>query len=307
LAGPPDSAVLPVGGPADPNLPRDLPAAPDRPPATDVLTATPAGPAAWELTDFKLIQTFQPRLGANGFGVTDTDFTAQLTLPGWRPLGAPLRLAGGVGAHLWAGPSRDDAGRDLGLPGSVYDFYADLGWKPRPAEWLFLDLGVTPGVYSDLRAFHADAFRVRGRGLAILATSERFQVVAGVLYVNRNGPKVVPAGGVVWSPTPDVRYQLVFPQPKVARRVASWGAADGWVYAAGEFGGGTWAYRRADGTDGSLDLNDYRAVAGGELKRADGWLVRAEVGYVFGRELVPRDRPQALPGDTVMMRLALVY
>ena len=29
---------------------------------------------------------------------------------------------------------------------------------------------------------------------------QKFQLVAGVLYVNRNGPKVVPAGGFIWQP-----------------------------------------------------------------------------------------------------------
>ena len=291
----------------DPNLPRDIdpapprPAAPDPPPLAGTAAALTDPPNA-ALTDFRLSQTYLPRFGRTGFGNHDTDLAAQFAFPGWDPLGKPLLLKGGVGVHAWDGPAADP-----GLPGAVYDFYLDLGWKPRPAEWLFLDLGLTPGLYTDLRAFPHEAFRPRGRGLAVVALSERLQFVGGVLYVNRNGTKVIPAGGVLWTPDEATRCQLVFPQPKAARRLASRGGAEWWVYLAGEFGGGTWAYERPDGSTNSVDLNDYRVILGGELKRAYGWALRAEAGYVWGRELVPLNAPRVTPADTLMARLALVY
>lgn len=284
----------------EPNLPRDI--GPDH--------GTPAPPslpiAVPPLTDFRLSQTYLPKLGSNGFGIHDTDFSVQAGLP-WPPFEKPLLLKGGFGVHAWDGPARDSAGRDPGLPGALYDFYLDLGWKPRPAEWLFLDLGITPGLYTDLQNFSDDAFRLRGRGLAILALSERFQFVGGVLYINRDEKKLIPAGGFIWSPNEDTKLQVVFPQPKLAHRVASFGDRDWWVYAAGEFGGGTWAYDRPDGLPNSVDYNDYRAIVGSELRRPDGWTLRAEVGYVWGRELIPLNGPLVTPGDTVMMRLALIF
>ena len=280
----------------EPNLPRDI--APDVPRPQ----ATPTAPADSPFfTDFRLSQTFLPKLGSNGFGIHDTDFAAQVALP-WAPFEKPLLLKGGFGVHAWDGPHCDP-----GLPGAVYDFYLDLGWKPRPAEWLFLDWGITPGLYTDLHAFPSEAFRLRGRAMAIVATSERFQFVAGVLYINRDEKKLIPAGGFIWSPNEDSKLQIVFPQPKAARRVARFGETDLWMYAAGEFGGGTWAYERPDGAPNSVDYNDYRAIVGAELRRADGWSLRAEAGYVWGRELLPLNGPTVNPGDTIMMRLALIY
>jgi len=175
----------------DPNLPRDI--------APDALGTATSPAASSPLTDFRLSQTYIPKLGSNGFGIHDTDFAAQVTLP-WTPLDKPLLLKGGFGVHAWDGPAHDSVGRDPCLPGAVYDFYLDFGWKPRPAEWLFLDLGITPGLYSDLHAFTNEAFRLRGRALAIIATSVRFQFVAGALYINRDAKKLIPAGGFIWSP-----------------------------------------------------------------------------------------------------------
>ena len=300
----------------EPNLPRDLDpvwappfVTPPRLNPAVPPSAVPAlsPPSRFPLTDFRLSQTYLPKLGQDGFGNLDTEFAAQVALPGWEPLGKPLLLKGGWGIHLWDGPSSSTIGTDPGLPGAVYDLYLDLGWKPRPAEWLFLDLGLTPGLYTDFHAIPSEAFRLKGRFIAMLALSEKFQFVGGVLYVNRLGPKVIPAGGFRWVPNDDTLFQVVFPQPKIARRVGSVGGTDCWVYGAGEFGGGTWAYQRPDGSAGAVDLNDYRVLLGTELKRADGWLVRAEVGYVWGRELESLNRPLVTPGDAVLVRLALIY
>jgi hypothetical protein len=301
----------------NPNLPRDIDpvfAPPGRkptpPPDGSEVPAPPAPPPELPrsaLTDFKLSQTYLPRIGTGGFGNHDTEFSVQYALPGWEPLSKQLLLRGGFGVHAWDGPGRDPLGRDPGLPGAVYDLYLDVGWKPRPAEWLFLDLGVTPGLYTDLRAFPHEAFRLRGRALSIVALSEKFQFVAGVLYVNRNAKNLIPAGGFVWSPDDGTKLQVVFPQPKLARRVGVFGETAWWLYAAGEFGGGTWAYERPDGSANSVDYNDYRVILGSEFRRADGWCLRAEAGYVFGRELVPLNAPRVTPTDTVMLRLALVF
>src|SRR5688500_5674988 len=62
--------------------------------------------------------------------------------------------------------------------------------------------------------------------------------------------------------------------------MALFGETGWWLDLAGEFGGGTWAYERPDGSANSVDLNDYRVILGSELRRADGWCLRAEAGYV---------------------------
>ncbi len=97
---------------------------------------------------------------------------------------APLKIVPGAALRLWDGPAP--------LPPRVYDFYTDIGWQPRPLEWLFIDLNLTPGFYSDLDNTGQGAFRPRGQGLAIVALSGKFQFVAGVVYTRVRGKKSGP-------------------------------------------------------------------------------------------------------------------
>jgi hypothetical protein len=329
-------AVLPARY-ENPNLPQDIPA----PDVADVLPPA-AGPTAL-LAGFQFDQTYLPRTGHHkGFGVNDSELSLTLNTP-WEPLGKPIRLKVGGGAHLWDGPTRKrdrvpwqestfevvredgervtgtmrlplsdgprilPAGPDPLLPGAVYDLYLDFGWRPRLAEWLFADLGVTPGVYGDFRTTGADFFRLRGRGLAIIALSEQFQFVAGVLYINRNQTKLIPAGGILWKPNEWTDYQLVFPVPKASKRFGVWGETQFWGYVAGEFGGGTWAVQRPDGQATSVDYNDYRVILGAEVRRPNGWNLKVEAGPVFGRELVFTDGLEYNPSGTWMVRAGLNF
>jgi hypothetical protein len=337
-----DPAVHPAALLENPNLPVDLPRAEIAPPVQDgilpPIDKSPAPTASDVFTDFSLSHTYLPKTGNPGFGQNDTEFALAWKLP-YEPLGKPLKLKLGSGIHFWDGPgpklgrqaapmrTYDNgsgfiytmpdynayrprnviAGPDAGVPGTLYDLYADLGWRPRFAEWLFADLGLTPGLYGDFRTFPSDTFRLRGRALAIVATSERFQMVGGLLFINRNSRQIVPAGGILWKPSDLVDLQLVFPLPKASFRVAQSERRATWLYVAGEFGGGTWAYRRVDGTDGSLDSNDYRISGGIEWKRPDGWYLRAEAGFVFGRELLLRHGPEIELPNTLALRLAVGF
>ena len=44
---------------------------------------------------------------------------------------------------------------------------------------------------------------------AIVAFSPELQLAAGVLYINRLHAKIMPAGGVIWRPNEDTRYELL--------------------------------------------------------------------------------------------------
>ena len=74
--------------------------------------------------------------------------------------------------------------------------------------------------------------------MGIVALSERFQIVGGILYLGRNNIKLLPAVGVLWSPDDDIKLELVFPQPRASYRFAQECGVDWWVYLMGEFGKG---------------------------------------------------------------------
>jgi hypothetical protein len=259
------------------------------------------------LRQVKVDITWLPGGRSNGLQITDIESSATLGVPlveGW----APLLLTPYAAAHFWEGPKGPGAIATPDLPPNLYDLNVEIGWRPRLARWLFADLAVTPGVYSDFKDVNADSFQMRGRGLAIVAFSPECQVVAGGMYVNRNKTKFLPAGGVIWNPNEDTRCFLVFPQPKVSHRLATVGTTPLWGYVAGEFGGGRWSVERANGAIDSLDYTDLRVTLGLESVVAHGWKGHVEVGYVFGRRVnFSSDTPDVKPPDTVMLRAGFSY
>ncbi len=136
--------------------------------------------------------------------------------------------------------------------------------------------------------------------------------MSGAAYLDRPDVEVIPIGGVIWTPNDDVKFDLVFPHPKISRRVY-WGgeygdAVQDWAYMAGEFTGDAWAITRADGSDDQVVLSDYRFILGLERKVLGGLSSRVEVGYVFGRRIrYSSGTPDFYPTDTVMLRGGLTY
>jgi len=165
-----------------------------------------------------------------------------------------------------------------------------------------------PGAFTDFNTVSTNSFRFKGRGLGVFSYSPNLEILAGVEYLNRDDIKILPAGGVIWTPTPDVRYEILFPYPKLARRLKTIGTTDWWGYVAGEYGGGAWKVSRANGTGDSADYGDLRLIFGLEwqgLSEINGYF---EVGYVFERELqYTSGTPSFRPNDAVMLRAGLNY
>jgi hypothetical protein len=115
----------------------------------------------------------------------------------------------------------------------------------------------------------------------------------GAYWVNRNRYKLIPAGGILWTPNPDTRFDIFFPEPKLAHYLTTVGNSDVWWYLTGYYGGGTWTVERESGAQDTVDLNDVRAMLGLEFGRNDA--IRqgrrigfVEAGYSFNRELIYR-------------------
>src|SRR6185437_6514275 len=77
---------------------------------------------------------------------------------------------------------------------------------------------VRVGVYSDFSKINSQSVRILGRGLGIVTFSPQWQVAAGVWYLDRLTVKILPAGGVIWTPNQDTRFALLFPNPKIWQR-----------------------------------------------------------------------------------------
>jgi len=249
--------------------------------------------------------------GTDKLGVTDLELFGTMAFPIFRNKDTPLLVTPGFAVHFFDGPETTTASPS-DLPPQTYDAYLDLAWQPRITPWLGADLGFRTGVYSDFNFVNRDSIRFMGRGLGVVTLTPTTQVSMGVVYLDRNRIKILPAGGVIWTPNPNRRWEIVFPNPKFASRLRDIGTTQWWWYVSGEYGGGSWSVQRNaifHGKD-SVDYNDIRAILGLEWITLSGMRGFVEAGFVFDRELFFRRKipPQRLSlEDTFMLRSGVSF
>lgn len=245
-----------------------------------------------------------------GLGITSMELNASFALP-LLVQQPPFFVTPGFAIHFWDGPDSANFQGSPVLPPTTYDAYLDTAWRPVITPTISADLGFRVGVYTDFNMINSRSIRLIGRGLGLVTLNPRWQMAAGIVYLDRFGIKLLPAGGLVWTPNQDVRWEILFPRPKLAQRFITIRNTDLWVYAAGEYGGGRWTFERPGGISAGFDYNDYRVMAGVETKgvgRLRGWF---EVGYVWGRTVkyyyTDPGIPSFSPNETVMLRAGLIY
>jgi hypothetical protein len=232
-------------------------------------------------------------------GLTEIDTFVQVGVPApiiqW-----PLLITPGFNLTLIDGPTVTD------LPPRLYYTYVDFMWLPQVVRGYTLLLSVVPGVFGD---FEAHQFRWTGKGLVIIDwIPDRLQFVGGVLYLNRDNVRLLPAGGLIWTPADWMRLELIFPKPKVGVRVNGDLGYEDWVYGTAEFGGNTWPIIREGDFQDNVTYNDYRLLIGFERKLQGGAGYRLEAGYVFGRTIrFSSERGDFDPQDTFLFRGGITF
>lgn len=270
--------------------------------------AVPAGQAQRLLQQIRFEYTWLDGGNSDGFGVTDVDLNATFAVPFlYNP--APLLITPGFTFHFWDGPDTTAVAGMPDLPPRVYDAYLDFAWQPQLTSWFAADLAIRTGVYSDFEYFSSDSLRFIGRGLGVFILSPRFQIAAGVVYLDRNNVKLLPAGGIIWTPDEDTRFDIVFPNPRLSQRLTTIGNTEWWGYVAGEYGGGAWTIERLGDIQDRVDYNDLRVSLGLEWISIRGNRSWFEVGYVFDREVdfIDTATPDFKPDDTWMLRAGLTF
>jgi hypothetical protein len=251
--------------------------------------------------------TWLSPMGSQSLGVNDVETSATFAVPLFRAT-YPFLITPGFATHFFQGPVTQPPGF-AELPPVTYDAYLDTAWHPQITPWLGANLGVRVGAYSDFHTFNTQSIRIMGRGLGIITLTPNLQVAMGVVYIDRVLVKILPAGGLIWIPNPDARYEILFPNPKLARRWTTIGNTEVWLYASGEYGGGSWTIQRSDGSSDQVDYDDIRVSLGLETYGFRGLHSFFEVGYVFNRKIIYRDSPtpEYDASDTVMLRAGASY
>ncbi|MEM8865464.1 MAG: hypothetical protein AAGF31_07940 [Planctomycetota bacterium] len=193
---------------------------------------------------------------------------------------------------------------DVGGLGSFEQFEAflDTAWFPKFNDALSAELGFRTGVWTDFNEVNSDSIRLLGRGVAVVRISPTAEVLAGVVYLDRERIKLLPVGGVRWTPSDVWQFDAVFPNPVARRRLRSAGPTEWWVFAAGEYGGGSWT---SDFAPDGFDYNDIRISLGVEFETQSRINGKFEVGYAFEREFYFPGAIVTNFDETVMLRAGI--
>ncbi|HMO14157.1 MAG TPA: hypothetical protein PKD64_07465 [Pirellulaceae bacterium] len=198
----------------------------------------------------------------------------------------------------------------LDVPNTVYATYLDIAWRHKfNSQWSSI-LGVRPGVFSDFESSFGSGYRT-----ALLAAlmwevfTETLTLVGGAVYLDRNDFDILPAVGIIWVPASDLRFDLVFPKPKISKRIQHRPfVSEDWIYAAFAIGGNTYEVQRSPSIADELTLRDFRLALGIERIRdgGTGWFI--EAGWVTGRRLSYEAAPAVLNfNDTFMVEMGLSF
>ena len=247
------------------------------------------------------------RGGGRQLGLNETDIATTLTIPNFLFSPQPIRISPGFAFHFWDGPDTATTGADL--PARTYSSYVAFDYSTPWDRRVGAEVNFTVGVYSDFGHVTSDSIRLTGVGLGWVRLNNTTTFKLGVEYLDRIDIKLLPAGGFFLYPTSDLKLDIYFPRPKLARRLRNLGNHEIWAYIGAEYGGGSWTIDRTSGVGDQVDMNDMRAFLGFEWlgpRQVTGFF---EVGYVFERELVYRSAAGIGIDldDTYMLRAGLAF
>jgi hypothetical protein len=177
--------------------------------------------------------------------------------------------------HSLSGPVQTD------MPAWVFDFSVGYQFRGQLGS-LRYDLCAAVLVASDFKGDASEGIMYPSHAVGFLALSPTMDLVFGVDYVDRGDVKLLPVGGLIWMPNPNMRFELVFPRPRAVFQLS-----DGYrLYVAGELGGGTWAIERElTFTDDLATYHDLRICLGLESVEKHGQTSAIEIAYLFDRRL----------------------
>ncbi len=225
-------------------------------------------------------------------GITDLD--ARFTL--YFPYVQGLLITPGYSAHMLNGPIKTD------LPGTLYDNWVEFRWLKKWNDRWSSDIAVSPSLYTDYDNLSSDAVRITGRAIALYTASPEWQWAFGAIYLDREDLKALPAVGAIWTPNDDWKVEVLFPRPRIMRRLSNTDDMTRWAYLGGEFGGNTYGIERPGLVRDVVTYSVLRMYLGYEVKRTKGFSPRVELGWSFNRSL----KYQSGVGDTDLPSTAML-
>ena len=248
----------------------------------------------------------------NSLEQNDVEMATSMVFPGFFDTNSEIRITPGFILTLLHGPwpAAAPVGLSQGLPNRTYSAYLDSHFRPQVTPVLGGELNARVGVYTDFEHVTRHSIRVTGRGLVLVKLTPTATLKGGVEYINRVDLKMFPAGGVLWEPNPQRRWDIYFPRPKLANYATTIADTEIWWYVGAEYGGGSWTIKHPDiSVSDRIDINDIRAFLGFDFTRPSGFTGFVEGGYVFEREIIYVSSvvPDLKIDDTFMLRAGFIW
>jgi hypothetical protein len=269
---PPDVRI----GSSSANVAASLPAAGEQPPAgqtidLNTLTEEPPEPSLRDFWGYRYHTDWLGWIPGGG------DQFGMFTL-GWdhyTKSGIENGLGLGAGFYFLSGPNQTD------MPAIVYDFSAGYQIRYRLGE-LAIDVSAAVLAASDFKGCAREGIRYPAHAVGFLTLADGFDLVFGVDYLDRGDYKLLPVMGAIWAPNDTLRFELVFPRPRIYYQFIDHHR----IYVGGELGGGTWAIERESLADDLATYRDLRICLGIESVEKTGHRCAFEVAYLFDRRLM---------------------
>ncbi|MHB8898746.1 MAG: hypothetical protein ACYC6Y_08370 [Thermoguttaceae bacterium] len=257
------------------------------------------------MDEVRVDYVWMPGNGTEELGLSEADLSASFAFPFFGSK-APLMVTPGFATTWWNGPAPPHPPNPE-FPPRLYDAYLDTAWNPQPTPEFGAELNFRIGIYSDFDRVVNESIRYTGKGYGVLSLSPAFKIKAGIQYLDRQKIKLLPAGGLIWTPNANTRFDILFPDPRLAWRLRQVGNVEWWLYGRGEYGGGSWTI--SDGLGGVIetDYNDVRVAVGMQFDDQSRWKGHFEVGYAFEREIYQIGEAQMKPTPTVFIGAGLAY
>ena len=260
---------------------------------------------------------WMPGDGPQELGIHDAEISASFAIPFFSSP-SPLLVTPGFAVNWFNGPSPNPVHNpppdNPQFPPRLYEAYLDTSWNPQPTPEFGGELSFRIGVYSDFDRVTNESIRYMGKGYGVISLSPNIKLKVGVQYLDRQKIKLLPAGGLVWTPNSNTKFDILFPDPRLAWRLRQVGNMEWWFYGRGEYGGDSWtidAVTPWDPTPGGgvieTDYNDYRVAIGMEFDDHSRWDGYFEVGYAFEREIYQLGTATMRPNPTVFVGAGLSY
>ncbi|NLS97323.1 MAG: hypothetical protein GXX96_34730 [Planctomycetaceae bacterium] len=256
------------------------------------------------MDEVRLDYVWMPGNGEHELGLHDAELSASFAIPFFSSP-SPLLITPGFAANWWNGPSPPHPPNPE-FPPRFYEAYLDTAWNPQPTPEFGGELSFRIGVYSDFDRVTNESIRYMGKGYGIVSLSPNMKVKAGIQYLDRQKIKLLPAGGLIWTPNSNTKFEILFPDPKLAWRLRQVGNVDWWFYGRGEYGGDSWTINTGTGVI-ETDYNDMRVAVGMEFDDHSRWQGYWEVGYAFEREIYQMGMTTMRPTSTVFVGAGLAY